>query len=144
MCSSDLNINYTVTLSRNSTDQSIYPRQGSDLSFAIQLTPPYSLLRDKNTDYDSMSDEDHYRWIEYNKWTFKGSTYVKLIGDLVLMTRAQFGYLGYYNKKWGYSPFEGFLVGGDGMSGYNTYGQDVIALRGYENYSLTPYTTAVS
>lgn len=138
------NINYTVTLSRNSTDQSIYPRQGSDLSFAIQLTPPYSLLRDKNTDYDSMSDEDHYRWIEYNKWTFKGSTYVKLIGDLVLMTRAQFGYLGYYNKKWGYSPFEGFLVGGDGMSGYNTYGQDVIALRGYENYSLTPYTTAGS
>jgi outer membrane protein insertion porin family len=55
------------------------------------------------------------------------------------MTRAQFGYLGYYNKRWGYSPFEGFIVGGDGMSGYNTYGNEVIGLRGYENYSLTPY-----
>ena len=55
------------------------------------------------------------------------------------MTRAQFGYLGYYNRKWGYSPFEGFIVGGDGMSGYNNYGSEVIALRGYENYSLTPY-----
>ena len=55
------------------------------------------------------------------------------------MTRAQFGYLGYYNKKWGYSPFEGFILGGDGMSGYNTYGNEVIGLRGYENYSLTPY-----
>lgn len=55
------------------------------------------------------------------------------------MTRAQMGYLGYYNRKWGYSPFEGFLVGGDGMSGYNTYGSEVVSLRGYENYSLTPY-----
>ena len=55
------------------------------------------------------------------------------------MTRAQFGYLGYYNRKWGYSPFEGFLVGGDGMSGYYSYGTEVISLRGYENYSLTPY-----
>ena len=27
------------------------------------------------------------------------------------------------------------------MSGYNTYGSEVISLRGYENYSLTPYTT---
>ena len=62
------------------------------------------------------------------------------MGDLVLMARAQFGYLGYYNRNWGYSPFEGFLVGGDGMSGYNTYGSEVISLRGYENYSLTPYT----
>ena len=57
-----------------------------------------------------------------------------------MMTRAQFGYLGYYNRNWGYSPFEGFLVGGDGMSGYNTYGQDIISLRGYSNYSLTPYS----
>lgn len=135
------NLSYTLSLSRNSTDQSIYPRSGSDMSFSLSLTPPYSLLR-KNSDeidYSSMEDADHYRWIEYNKWTFSGSNFVKLIGDLVLMTRAQFGYLGYYNKKWGYSPFEGFIVGGDGMSGYNTYGQDVIGLRGYENYSLTPY-----
>ncbi len=55
------------------------------------------------------------------------------------MARAQFGYLGYYNRNWGYSPFEGFLLGGDGMSGYNTYGSEVISLRGYSNYSLTPY-----
>ena len=62
----------------------------------------------------------------------------QIVGDLILMARAQFGYLGSYNKKWGYSPFEGYQVGGDGMSGYNTYGSEIIALRGYENYSLTP------
>lgn len=132
------NISYKITLARNSTDQAIYPREGSDFQVSLQLTPPYSLFRGKDTDYASMSDQERYRWIEYHKWTFKGALYVRLIGDLVLMTRAQFGYLGYYNKNLGYSPFEGYQVGGDGMSGYDTYGSEIIALRGYTNYSLTP------
>lgn len=150
------NLSYTLSLSRTSTDQQIYPRQGSEFSFSLQLTPPYSLLRKKNKgildsdgnptrvgnwrdiDYNLQSSQDRYKWIEYHKWSFKGAVYTKLIGDLVLMARAQFGYLGYYNRNWGYSPFEGFLLGGDGMSGYNTYGSEVISLRGYENYSLTP------
>ncbi len=148
------NISYTLNLSRNSTDQQIYPRSGSELSMSLSLTPPFSLLRKKDfddegnvikrdswrdVDYSRWSASDRYRWIEYHKWKFSFATYTKLIGDLVLMTRAQFGYLGYYNRNWGYSPFEGFLVGGDGMSGYSTYGSEVISMRGYENYSLTPY-----
>ena len=135
------NISWSTTLSRNSTDQSIYPRRGSDFSLGLQITPPWSMMKKnwRDIDYKSMSVEDHYRWIEYHKWTFKGALYTPIVGDLVLMTRAQFGYLGYFNKNWGYSPFEGFILGGDGMSGYNTYGNEVIGLRGYENYSLTPY-----
>ena len=154
------NLSYTLSLSRNSTDQQIYPRQGSDFSFSLQLTPPYSLLRKKGIsgfdregkpvmtddwrkiDYNLQSSEQRYKWIEYHKWSFKAAVYTKLVGDLVLMARAQFGYLGYYNRNWGYSPFEGFRVGGDGMSGYDTYGSEIISLRGYENYSLTP--TAMS
>ncbi len=152
------NLSYTLSLQRNSTDQQIYPRQGSDFSFSLQLTPPYSLLRHtdwgavdedgnypdkkrvanpRDIDYSQQNAATRYKWIEYHKWSFKGAIYTKLVGDLVLMTRAQFGYLGYYNRKWGYSPFEGYIVGGDGMSGYNTYGSEVISLRGYENYSLT-------
>ncbi len=69
---------------------------------------------------------------------FSWSVYTKHESNLVLMTLAQFGYLVYYNRKWGYSPFEGFQVGGDGMTGYNTYGSEIVALRGYANYSLTP------
>ena len=153
------NLSYTISLQRNSTDQMIYPRTGSDFTLSLQLTPPYSLLRHKDwgnydengkayathvkswkdIDYSKQTAANRYKWIEYHKWTFKGTLYTKLVGDLVLMTRAQFGYLGYYNRNWGYSPFEGFLVGGDGMSGYNTYGSEIIALRGYENYSLTDY-----
>lgn len=132
------NFSYKITLDRNSTDQPIFPRSGSDISLSVQLTPPYSLFRSKNKDYKNMSDQDKYRWIEYHKWIFKGDIYMKLVGNLVLRTAANWGYLGYYKKALGYSPFEGFEVGGDGMSGYNTYGADIIGLRGYENYSLTP------
>ena len=156
------NLSYTLSLSRNSTDQQIYPRVGSDFSFSLQLTPPYSLMRKKNygvldadgkptkveswrdIDYNQQISQDRYKWIEYHKWSFKGAVYTKLVGDLVLMARAQFGYLGYYNRNWGYSPFEGFRVGGDGMSGYDTYGSEIISLLGYENYSLTPQAAATS
>ena len=148
------NLSYTLNLSRNSTDQMIYPRSGSEFSASLSLTPPYSLFRKydfdddgnkfqvpsyKDVDYSKWTSQNRYRWIEYHKWKFSAAQYIKLVGDLVLMTKAQFGYLGYYNRNWGYSPFEGFLLGGDGMSGYSTYGSDVISLRGYENYSLTPY-----
>ncbi len=147
------NLSYQLSLVRNSTDQQIYPRQGSEFNFSLQLTPPYSLFRKhtfdasgkkhaveswKDIDYSTWSSDRRFRWIEYNKWKFSASNYLKVVGDLVLMTKMQFGYLGYYNRNWGYSPFEGFLVGGDGMSGYSTYGSDIIPLRGYENYSLTP------
>ncbi|MBQ1635769.1 MAG: outer membrane protein assembly factor BamA [Bacteroidales bacterium] len=152
------NISYTINLMRNSTDQQIYPRTGSDFSLSLSLTPPFSLFRNYDLDpkgnkiterdgkpigwrdvqYNNWSVADRYKWIEYHKWKFSAATYTKLIGDLVLMTRAQFGYLGFYNRNWGYSPFEGFVVGGDGMSGYYSYGTEVIAMRGYTNGSLTP------
>ena len=132
------NLSYKVTLNRNSTDQPIYPRSGSDMMFSLQLTPPYSLFKSDKTDYKNMTDQERYKWIEYHKWTFKSTLYTKLIGDLVLKTSADFGYLGTYNRDLGHSPFEGYQLGGDGMSGYNTYGSDIIGLRGYPNYSLTP------
>ena len=137
------NFSWKISLQRNSTDQPIYPRKGSDFVLGLQLTPPYSLFRSDDTDYKNMSDQDKYRWIEYHKWTFKGTLYTSIIGDLVLMTRANFGYLGLYNKDLGYSPFEGYILGGDGMSGYNTYGSEIIGLRGYANSSLTPMKNGV-
>jgi outer membrane protein insertion porin family len=151
------NLSYTSTLSRTSTDQQIYPRSGSVFTASVQLTPPYSLFRKKDLgninssgnpakvasykdiNYDTWTSQDRYKWIEYHKWKFSAETYTKVVGDFVVMGRAQFGYLGYYNRRWGYSPFEGFRLGGDGMYGYDTYGSDVISLRGYENYSLTPW-----
>ena len=79
-----------------------------------------------------------YSWIEYHKWKYKGAWYLRIWKDLVLAVNTEFGYLGYYNKDLGYSPFGKFDLGGDGMSGYSLYGVENISLRGYENSSLTP------
>lgn len=130
------------TFGRNSTDQPIYPRRGSNFSLSVQLTPPYSAFTNKDyrPENKSMSPQERYRFIEYHKWAFRSTWYNQLAGDLVLCTNMQFGYLGYYNSGLGYSPFEGFDLGGDGMSGYNLYGKETIGLRGYENSSLTPST----
>ncbi len=92
-----------------------------------------------------VSDQEKYKWIEFHKWTFKADYYYPLSKNqkLVLNTRFNFGYLGYYNKDIGPSPFENFSVGGDGMTGYSFYGREMIKLRGYGSGSngvgaLTP------
>ncbi|MBN2237079.1 MAG: BamA/TamA family outer membrane protein [Bacteroidales bacterium] len=131
------NFNYTLTINRNSTDQPIYPRGGSDVGFTLEATPPYSSFGNK--DYANMGDEEKYKWVEYHKWKFKSNFFSSIVGDLVLSTRAQFGFLGYYNKDIGVTPFDRFYLGGDGLSGYNNMdGRELIGLRGYSNESLTP------
>ncbi len=131
-------ISLKTTFGRNSVDQPIYPRRGSNFSISVQATPPYSLFNNKDYTDKSMPLREKYKLIEYHKWSFRSQWYNQLVGDLVLATNMQFGYLGYYNSDLGYSPFEGFDLGGDGMSGYNLYGKETIGLRGYENSSLTP------
>jgi outer membrane protein insertion porin family len=136
------NFSYKASLTRNSVDQLIFPRRGSNFSLTLQLTPPYSKISGK--DYSTVTDvKEKYKWIEYHKWSGKAQWYHNLVDNLVLYTGAQFGYLGYYNKDIGYSPFEGFDLGGDGMSGYNLYGRETIGLRGYENSSLSPVINGV-
>jgi len=132
------NVSYKLVFGRNSVDSPLFPRRGSNISVGLQATPPYSLLRGE-TDYSTWEQEEKYKWIEYHKWTFKSEWITKLLStkDLVLFTRYELGFLGYYNKELR-SPFEQYQVGGDGMSGYNMYGSDIVSLRGYENYSLTP------
>ena len=133
------NINFGLTLSRNSTDNQIYPRKGSEFLMSVTLTPPYSLFSKK--DYANLDMQEKYKWIEYHKWKFKTRTYTALGSGtkcFVLSTRVEFGILGHYNKN-KRSPFETFYVGGDGTSGYSTtYATETIALRGYDNGSLTP------
>ena len=135
------NVNLELNLSRNSIDNPLYTRSGSQFSLSVALTPPYSLFNDK--DYASMSNDnpDKYRFIEYHKWKFKAKIFSPLAPltvkrTPVLMSRVEFGFLGMYdkNKK---TPFETFYMGGDGMSGYSsTYATETIGLRGYENGSI--------
>lgn len=129
----------TARLMRFSTAPNlIYPRSGSSFSLQLQVTPPYSLINGR--DYKGATDQVKYRWIEFHKWVFKADYYFPITRNdkLVLNTKFAFGYLGFYNKDIGPSPFENFYLGGDGMTGYSFYGREVIALRGYTNGSLTP------
>ncbi len=145
------NINLTLTLSRHSIDNPIYPRSGSQLSLSVSATPPYSLF--ENLDYENMAtdyrDADYmsdmqkkHRWIEYHKWKFNSKFYTPLSSAnkcFVLMARFDCGFLGHYNKH-KKSPFETFYMGGDGMTGYSSsYYSETIGLRGYDNGALTPY-----
>jgi outer membrane protein insertion porin family len=130
------NLSYNVVLGRNSVDAPLFPRQGSEISLSLQLTPPYSAISGKN--FAGLPNEDRYQWLEYHKWKFNTSWYTRLAGNLVLSTRTRFGFLGFYNPDIGFPPFERFYLGGDGISGWEIDGREIIALRGYANYSLTP------
>ena len=128
-----------LVLQRSSTDSPFYARSGSEFTLSVQATPPFSLWDGKDYASKELSDQDRYRWIEFHKWLLKGKWYFPLTTDmkLVLMLGAEMGYLGHYNKD-KVSPFERFEIGGDGMTGYNIYGVDIIALRGYEDGALDP------
>jgi len=130
------NLNYSITFSRNSIDAPIYPRSGSEISLTAQLTPPYSLINQK--DFSEAADKEKFKWLEYHKWKFNTTFYSKLAGNLVLTTRTRFGFLGLYNQDIGLSPFERFYVGGDGLSGFSLDGRELIGMRGYGNNTLTP------
>lgn len=141
-----------LELSRSSIDNPLYTRRGSTFSLGLQITPPWSLIRKKPweqlyteaTENNSQSaKKEMYRWIEYWKLKFKARTYTPLTDPdgqwtLVLMSRADFGLLGSYNK-WLKTPFETFYVGGDGMTGGYTYATETIGMRGYENGQFTPF-----
>ena len=133
------NFSFKTRLARHSSGPSpIYPTQGSSFSLSLQITPPYSAISGKDFSAADMPASEKYKWIEYHKWGFKADWYLTLAGKLVLNTKAAFGYLGHYNQDIGPSPFEGYDLGGDGMTGYSLYGRETIAQRGYENGSLTP------
>ena len=93
------NLSLNLTLSRNSTDNPIFPRYGSEFSASLQITPPYSLFSKK--DYSTYGKDNYhdaasmYKWIEYHKWKFKAKTYTALM-DIqkcpVIMTRYRIRY----------------------------------------------------
>lgn len=132
------NLSFAAVLKRSSIDNPLFTRSGSEFSLSVAFTLPYSLFTSR--DLETETNEEKYRWIEYHKWKFSGKIFMPLTRSekhpLILYAGAQYGYLGFYNK-YRRSPFEGFEMGGDGMSGYSLYGREYVGLRGYENSSLT-------
>jgi len=130
---------FTNTLARNSVDNPTYPRKGSSLSLAASFTPPYSLI--SSLEYSDLNRRraNQFKFVEYYKLMFDAAFYMPVVGKLVFASRAHFGFIGRYNSSVDYSPFERFLLGGNGLSGFNfILGSDVIGLRGYQNNSIGP------
>ena len=132
------------TLSRNSLNgpigPQIYPTTGSNLSFSVQATLPYSQLfssRKLNYEDPNLSKAEIWNWIEYHKWKFSTDMYMPIAGNFVARFASRFGTIGSFNSKYGISPFERFRIGGDGLVAWNQFGQETYALRGYDDRQVT-------
>lgn len=134
-------ITLNTTIARRSVDNPMYPAQGSEISLSATLTPPYS--RWSNLDYENATPQELNKWVEYHKWMFDAKYYISLDrkNKLVLEAKAHFGFIGRYSSNLDYTPFERFFLGGAGLAGgFGAFvlGQDIIALRGYEDNQITP------
>lgn len=129
------NISYRIGLQRSSVFNPTFPTSGSNFSATVQLTPPYSLFNK-----DIATSLNPYRNPEYHKWRFTSEWFVPLgkpkgedkSRQFVLKLAAKYGFIGRYNRKIDFTPFERFQLGGDGLTNNNgILGYDIIALRGY-------------
>lgn len=135
-------ISFKYLLQRNSVNVPIYPSEGSQLTFMYKTSIPYSLFSSVK-DYSGYTRQEQLKYLEYFKVKFTGTWYFPLTPDkkLVIMPRIGFGFLGAYNQSKGISPFERYVMGGSGMTGMNMFaGRELIALRGYEDASVSAQT----
>lgn len=130
------NLYAKLVLARYSIDQPLYPRSGSNINFTFQFTPPYSSF--SGEDFSNATPAKRYKWIEYHKYRFTAEWYQRITGNVVFKFATKYGFMGFYNRDIGFSPFERFQVGGDGLAGQNFFiGRDIIAHRGYKG----PYSS---
>ncbi|WP_192822316.1 outer membrane protein assembly factor BamA [Rufibacter sp. LB8] len=124
------NISFITSFARNSIDNPTYTRSGSSIGLNVTFTPPYSLFK---------GSTNSFQWIEFHKWMFDASWFHSLAGDLILNTRAHFGFIGSYTSKGNIGPFERFKLGGSGLGGGGfIVATDYVGLRGYQDESITP------
>jgi outer membrane protein insertion porin family len=129
------NVSFKIGLQRSSVFDPTFPRSGSNFSASVALTPPYSLI-----DPSIVNSLNPYEHPEYHKWRFNAEWYIPIgkgTGEnhdhqFVMKIAAKYGFMGRYNNKLDFSPFERYQLGGDGLTNsYGLLGYDIISLRGY-------------
>jgi len=132
------NISINQTIARSTINEPIFPTSGSRFSLSVQLTPPYSAFNGGSRNFSEETPQERFRFVEYHKWRFNAEWFTKLVGNLTLRASAKIGMLGAYNRDLGTSPFERFVLGGDGLANQQggLLGFDLISLRGYEEDEL--------
>jgi outer membrane protein insertion porin family len=128
-------VSFKLGLQRSSVYDPTFPRSGSSFSASVQFTPPYSFFNP-----DIVTSLNPYKNPEYHKWRFNAEWYLPIgkgTGEnkdhqFVLKIAAKYGFMGRYNRKLDFSPFERYQLGGDGLTNsYGLLGYDIISLRGY-------------
>ena len=116
-------VSITQIISRNDTDNPIFPTSGSNVSLSIELSGGPLLPGD----------------IDYHKWVFQGDWYVPMFGSsrVALYLSSMYGYLGKFTDYTVIPPIELFFMGGTGLGYVAT-----TPLRGYEDQSVGPRNTA--
>jgi len=129
------NVSFKIGLQRSSVFDPTFPRSGSNFSASVALTPPYSLI-----DPSIVNSLNPYEHPEYHKWRFNAEWYIPIgkgTGEnhdhqFVMKIAAKYGFMGRYNNRLDFSPFERYQLGGDGLTNsYGLLGYDIISLRGY-------------
>ncbi len=110
-------------LSRNSTDNPLFPSQGSTMRLSLDVALP-------------LGD-----FIQYHKWRFQNNWHVPIVPKLTLSVGADFGYVGSITGE--DVQFQRFIVGGspfDVQGSFNRFffATDVIYMRGYPAGALGP------
>ena len=136
------NVSLKLALSRNSAGPNpIFPTSGSNFLLSGQFTPPYSLFRNGPTDKQAS-----YNLPEFHKYRVTAEWFVPIgkgfgadrSKQFVVRAAAKYGFMGRYNNKLEFSPFERFQVGDAGLANGNyILGYDIIAHRGYPVYDIS-------
>jgi outer membrane protein insertion porin family len=131
-----------LRFARRSIAEPFWITQGSETSISVKATPPFSAFH-PGTNYTELPASEQYELAEFHKWKFTSQWFTKLTRskskhDLVLMGRVGYGFIGRYSSRKGDSPFERFYLGGSGLTGFQLDGREIIALRGYDDLSLSP------
>ncbi|MBM3160300.1 MAG: BamA/TamA family outer membrane protein [Bacteroidetes bacterium] len=131
-------ISFKYILQRSSVSSPIYPQNGSNFSFTAKATLPYSYF--DGIDYNNANTAERIKYLEYYKFKLTGEWFLPVSPDkkLVLMSRFGFGFMGAYNQDKGVTPFDRFVMGGSGLTGVGQIGgREIIAMRGYEDQTLS-------
>lgn len=105
-------------LTRNSTNNPIFPTAGSNLELSLEIAPPLP------------------NFVQYWKAKARTDWYVPIYGKLALKAGGQFGYLGSLTGE--SVEFQRFLVGGTPMQAQYIYGKDLVFMRGYPIQVISP------
>lgn len=110
-------------ISRNSLDNPIFARRGSDVSLTTQISGGPFLP----------GSVDFYKFVFKNQW------FTPIVGNLVFMFNSEFGYLGRFSEQDFVFPQNFFFMGGSGISFIPT-----IPLRGYLDQTIGNFEPGLS